>query len=41
MNFTAVRRSESEIQALLESGEAECLTVARERPLRQLRSRPA
>jgi len=27
MNFTAVRRSESEIQALVESGEAEVLTV--------------
>ena len=27
MNFTTVRRSESDIQALLESGKAECLTV--------------
>ena len=27
MNFTAVRRSEADIQALLESGKAECLTV--------------
>jgi FkbH-like protein len=27
MNFTATRRSESDIQALLESGKAECLTV--------------
>jgi FkbH-like protein len=27
MNFTAVRRSEADIQALLESGRAECLTV--------------
>ncbi|MGA2131161.1 MAG: HAD-IIIC family phosphatase [Bryobacteraceae bacterium] len=27
MNFTAVRRSESDIQALLGSGKAECLTV--------------
>jgi len=27
MNFTTVRRSESDIQALLQSGKAECLTV--------------
>ncbi len=27
MNFTTVRRSESDVQALLESGKAECLTV--------------
>jgi FkbH-like protein len=27
MNFTAVRRSEADIQTLLESGKAECLTV--------------
>ena len=27
MNCTTVRRSESDIQALLESGKAECLTV--------------
>jgi len=27
MNFTTVRRSENDIQALLESGKAECLTV--------------
>ncbi|MFN7993760.1 MAG: HAD-IIIC family phosphatase [Bryobacteraceae bacterium] len=27
MNFTAVRRSESDIQALLQAGKAECLTV--------------